>query len=98
MANKFVIIFNNASKEQQDLITHRLQGTKYQFWHWMENVWLVTTDENVTAKSFAEWLEKFTGITRFYVVFRIDGPCPYWGRNIDEAWKWMAKFWGPPDV
>jgi hypothetical protein len=97
MASKFIIIFNNASKIQQDIITQRLKETSYPYWHWMENVWLVTTTDNITAKSFADWLEDITEIPHSdYVVFRVDGPCPYWGRNNNDAWNWMKEIWGPP--
>lgn len=101
MSNRFILVVDDASKEQRDTITQRLQGLKshgYGYWHWMETMWLVAgVPDGVTPKSFIEWLEQTPGIDKLtYVVFAVNGLCPYWGRNTKEAWDWMLKSWGEP--
>jgi hypothetical protein len=98
MSSNFVIVVENASKEQRDTITHRLKGTNFGLWHWIETMWLVTgVEDGVTPKSFCEWLEQTPGIDGLtYIVLKVNGPCPYWGRNNEKAWDWMSKNWGKP--
>lgn len=100
MSNRFVIVVDNASKEQLDTITQRLQDTGYGFWHWVEYMWLVSgVPDGVTPKSFCEWLEKTPGIESLtYIVLKVNEPCPYWGRNERKAWEWMERYWSKPST
>ena len=86
---------DGASKELKDIITKRLQGAKYGYWHWMEDVWLVSgVLDGVTPKSFSEWLELTPGVQLItYLIIKIGSPSSYWGRNSKEGWDWMHKYW-----
>ena len=99
MSRRFIIVVEDATKEQKDTITNRIKGLEkhgYGYWHRMENMWLVTQIvETVTPKSFCTWLEKTPGIDKLtYIVFEVNGESPYWGRGNKESWDWMSESWG----
>jgi hypothetical protein len=102
MSNKFIIVFDNPTKEQSDIITKRLAELPppYKYWHWIEHAWLVSgAPDDITSKSFCDWLEQTPGINLLiYIVFQVKGSAPYWGRNNKDAWEWMTLNWESTSV
>ena len=98
MSSRFILVIDDASKEQRDIITKRLDNLKdhgYGYWHWMEAMWLISgAPDKIEPSAISKWLERTPGIEKLtFVVFKVNGPCPYWGRGNDEGWVWMEKNW-----
>ncbi len=55
MTKKFVIMVDDSTPEQQNAVTAYLEG-KGGFWHWLSDVWLFATDEEMTCVSIRDRL------------------------------------------
>lgn len=97
MTGHFVIAVDGDAKSVKDAITTRLAAAGYGYWHWMEDVWLVTgVATGVTAQILGEWLEETPGVSSLhYLVLEVAPGKSYWGRNIQPSWDWMSTEWRP---
>ena len=95
MSRQYVIAIEGGSKELRDAITRRLAGAGYGYWHWMEDVWLVSgVPDDVTPQTMSEWLEKTPYFANTHcLIIRVGTPTSYWGRNVKDSWEWMSKNW-----
>ena len=80
-------------------LTAYLQGTGFQVWHWLDDLWLITdAPDELTPQGFAKAIETVIPalLVNSFIVFKLEGSPPYFGRAPQEAWTWMLTHWGPP--
>lgn len=97
--NRFMIAAGGLSPQQQDVITKWLQGHDWQFWHWIENVWLLTgVPDSVTPRTLWDEIIAMDGMNGISGVVIQEGFAPvFWGGNQPESWEWMKSYWGRAD-
>lgn len=80
-------------------ITSYLLGRGWQVWHWFDDLWLTTNlPADMTAQRLSGELEQgVAGLSvAEFLVIQLENVPSYYGRLNDEAWGWIAHFWGPP--
>ncbi|OOF38986.1 hypothetical protein BKK50_11185 [Rodentibacter rarus] len=79
MVKKFIILVDeDFNKEQRNAITNFFKG-KYAYWHWIGNVWLITTkNETDTVNTIRDELIKLTNRGAILVI------------NASESSGWAA--------
>lgn len=84
----------SVSAEDRDLITGFLQGKGWHVWHWVQDLWIVKTDEYVNfAVLMNELLEK-VGDKQLVFIEATD-QSSYLVNVSSNAIPWLAKHWPP---
>ncbi|MEJ1379329.1 MAG: hypothetical protein RPU34_05890 [Candidatus Sedimenticola sp. (ex Thyasira tokunagai)] len=88
--NNFAIALNAGTPTQRNEITNYLSNQKWAYWHWIDDFWVVQVPNDYTPKTLHDKLEQETDIdTPTMLIFEFTGRVNFWGRNKDEAWKWL---------
>ncbi|HVT29151.1 MAG TPA: hypothetical protein VHE81_14140 [Lacipirellulaceae bacterium] len=96
---KFIISCDSIQKPLADAVTRAIASAQYDYWHWIDDFWIVQTDKVHTAKFLWEFVTKSVpalSVTTMLVA-RIDSPQSYWGLAPNDAWTWLKGHeWGEP--
>ena len=97
MNNRFVIALDNGTPEQQDVITQFLKSKGYEFWHWIEDLWLLSNvPVGTTPRSLWQELNELPEIAgQNMIVLMMNSSIAHWGQLPQSAWLWLSKNWGP---
>jgi len=98
MSRRFVVAIQGIPAPVANAVTKQLQASGLGFWHWMENVWLVTAAPSkgeVTAKSLSDWLAKTPGVPqgRMLVIRADSDSTEHWGIQDLKSWNWFTSEW-----
>src|SRR5512135_2853599 len=96
MNNRFVIALDNGTPEQQDAITRFLDKRKFEFWHWIEDLWLLSNVPlGITPRNLWEELNALPELTgQDMVVMMFNSGIAHWGQLPQSAWHWLSENWG----
>jgi hypothetical protein len=96
MAKKFVIAIDSGNQVIRNQITTYLKTKNWGFWHWFDDIWLLSAvEEFQTPKSIYELLVAHASIgNQTIIVFDVDSDSrSYWGRAKQDAWEWLSTQW-----
>lgn len=90
---RFLVVFDDATPEQQNLITEYFASMDYGYWHQMTDVWLVAdADISLTAADLRNALK--TLVPRgTLLVMRIDDPRAWAGFGKPKVFEWLKTEW-----
>ena len=96
MNRKFIIITSNASGNQADTITDVLSESFPKVWHWIDNTWIVVTDDPfVSAEEL--WRDKLQANPSLGdvsgVCFEVHGRSEFAGFHHKASWDWLYRNW-----
>ena len=96
MNNRFVIALDNGTSEQQNAITLHLKKRGFEFWHWIEDLWLLSNVPlGVTPRRLWEELNELPELAgQDMIVFMVNSGIAYWGQLPQNAWRWLGENWG----
>ncbi len=98
MTSRFVAIVDDATKEQQDIVTNWLRTTPLGFWHYLSDIWLI-----------ADWQDKYTTASlrdqlkvllpgKITLVMKVEDPSAWAALGPTENFKWLHSTWaGKPE-
>ena len=90
---RMIVSLNSGNPEQRNEITKYFENNALEFWHWIDDTWLIIVNDNITPKILHESIEARTNVgTPTMLVFEFNGDITFWGRNKPEAWQWLSKF------
>jgi len=100
MSQKYVIVIDDGTAQQNDAITVYMQGKGWHVWHWIGNLWLLTgVPLEVRPRVLYEELLRIPTLhDARMIVMKVEGEPSYWGNAPADAWTWMTEKWGKPDV
>ena len=97
MKKKFIIMIGEAPTKERDAITEYLRDSKYAWWHWLSDSWLVVdTSGEASPLSLTKLIgELAPGVHR--LVFEILGDGNWYGFGPIEKEKnmftWLRETW-----
>ncbi|WP_210446473.1 hypothetical protein [Pantoea ananatis] len=98
MGKKFIIAVDKSTSIKNKALIEYLKQRKFAYWHWLSNLWLVTTsDETITAPIIrAEVREIFT--KEHMLVIEMSKAGDTWagfGPNSEKRsmFKWLKNTW-----
>lgn len=92
---RFVVIINEASKEQQDKLSkHFSKGEKYGWWHWFQDAWLLTSNnDDITARKIRDEMLEEAPETKCLVLEAGDNPYLWAGFGTEKEFEWLHTTW-----
>lgn len=85
------ITLNAGTPIQRNEITKLFSNKGWAYWHWMDDFWIVQVPDEFTPKSLHIIIEELSDIGKpTMLIFEFKGRINYWGRNKEEAWKWLS--------
>lgn len=98
MNNRFVISIEGGAVEQRDALTLHLKAKNFEFWHWLEDLWLLANVPlEVTPKSLWEELNAMPTLAGLHMlIIKTNGAVTYWGWLPAPAHTWLSEKWGVP--
>ena len=93
-----IIVLDRGAPEQQDRITLFLRNRNYQWWHYIDNLWLLSDlPVGVTPKAIWDEVTEATNLrdARILVII-FNTHVAHYGFLNSEAWPWLAQHFGPP--
>jgi hypothetical protein len=93
---RFVVVIQGVTAAQADAITAAVRDSKkFNWWHWMDQTWLLLTNELYTPKTVAEWIQTRGGLVwPAQKILVLDSDThDFWGSVQAEAWPWMRDHW-----
>lgn len=85
------IALNAGTPIQRNEITTLFSVLGWAYWHWIDDFWIVQVPNEFTPKSLHAKIEELPSIgAPTMLIFEFNGQIGYWGRNKDEAWKWLS--------
>ncbi len=96
MINRFIIALDNARPDQQDAVTRFLKEHDFEFWHWIEDLWLLSNVSiGVTPQTLWEELNAIPALTgQDMVILAFNSGISHWGQLPKSSWNWLAQNWG----
>ena len=98
MKKRFVVIIENSTKEQNDSFLEWIRGEKVGWWHWFQNVWLLSNvGGDLTSKGVRDKVrEFFPGANTLVLELRENegtwsGFGPVGGKR--NMFAWLKKSW-----
>lgn len=94
--NKFIVAISDATAENRDAISTRLKKLGFGYWHWMPDIWLLTTSSAATAESIRDEVMKVApDSVNIFVTPVADPPGGIiWSAYTpEEWWEWLNKNW-----
>ena len=96
MKKRFIVCINNATDEQRRLFTEYVG--KYSWWHYMQNIWLVTDTTNTLTASIIRDKAKDIFQLETIMVFQLDSKNDTWagfGPNNENVnmYTWINANW-----
>lgn len=98
MRRRFVIGIDSLDEAQQKQFREYI-GPKGAWWHWIENLWLLTTkNETITAEQIRDKIQSINGNARV-VVFEFPEDITWAASSSRNAagknlYDWLVKPWG----
>ena len=87
----FAIALDSGTVEERNEITNLFDTKKWAYWHWIDDFWIVQVPDDFTPKKLDEIIASDTILnTRTRLIFEFQGKINYWGRNTEDAWKWLS--------
>ncbi len=93
---KFLIVTEGITKAQSDSLTDFLKNSNsFGYWHWIEDLWLVTANSEESAKSlYLKVMANVPSLTAATMLIVGFDPLTHWGRLNKDAWPWMHTNFG----
>lgn len=98
MSKRFAALLANCSKEEEDAVTQYVKN-KFGWWHWLPNVWLISTSTDLTARKLRDDLQQIVPKKHMLILELSDTGHDTWsgfGPATDEQnmFAWIRKYWG----
>lgn len=93
--NKFIVAISEANAQKRDAISDYVKGRGYGYWHWMPDIWLLTTSKPVTAEQIRNALMRVARGINILVTPVVAPPegMP-WALYAPDEWaEWLEKNW-----
>lgn len=93
MKQRFVILVDNPTKEQQNRITQFFKSQPTGYWHWFSDAWLITdtTGEWAAGSIRSKIQELVPGIDT--LVLKVDNDKGWAGFGKKEKFAWLFRTW-----
>jgi hypothetical protein len=93
--SKFIVAISDATAENRDAISNRLKNLGFGYWHWMPDIWLLTTSSALTAESIRDEVMKLAPSINIFVTPVANPPGGMiWATYSPEEWQeWLNKNW-----
>lgn len=93
MKNRFVLLIDNATKEQQNTITNLFKSKGLGYWHWYSDAWLLTDaslkwDQGSIRDLVQEYLP---GVDT--LVIKVESAYQWAGFGKKEKFAWLHESW-----
>ena len=98
MKKRFVVMIETSSKEQNDSFLEWIKEERLGWWHWFQNVWLLSNSRgHLSASDIRDKLKEFYG-TANTLVLELRGADDTWsGRGPKNEkrnmFKWIKSNW-----
>jgi len=95
LSNKFIVAVSDATAQKRDAISIHLKDRGFGYWHWMPDIWLLTTSSEATAESIRdEVLKVAPGVNIFVTPVATPPGGMVWATYSPEEWQeWLNKNW-----
>lgn len=92
MKQRFVILVDDATPEQQNAVTLFLKG-KFGYWHHFSDAWLVTTTRDEwNAKTIRDAVQKAV-VGPNILVLKVDAPKGWAAYGTEGIFQWLHSTW-----
>jgi len=93
--NKFIVATSDATAENRDAISRRIKSLGFGYWHWMPDLWLLTTFSALTAESIRDDLLKVApGVNIFVMPVAAPPQGLNWALYSPTEWaEWLNQNW-----
>ena len=93
MKNRFILVINDTTKEQQDTITCFFKDAGQGYWHWFSDLWLLTDSSDTwTLITIREKVRELIPSGSF-LVFSVENGKEIAGYCPREMIEWITKDW-----
>ncbi|WP_137923938.1 hypothetical protein [Cupriavidus sp. 2SB] len=94
MAKRFIaMVGEEVTKEQRDQVTAFVKSKGLGFWHWVGNVWLLTSSsDDLTASTLRDSIRDLTGGDPMVMVLEVE-PKTWAGFGLTGRFEWIKKNW-----
>jgi hypothetical protein len=93
MKRRFIVCIDQATSEQQNLLTQFLKNKGVGYWHWFSDLWLVTdTTLQISANSLRDEINTILPGAHKLVV-QIDGQQTWSGFGPTQMFNWLKNTW-----
>ena len=98
MKKRYIICFDNLSKEQSSKITEYLKDSGYGWWHWISDVWFVTDNKDRTsAAKLRDEMKKLIKSKKMVIIELNENNDTWAGVTINDPekkmFKWLHNSW-----
>jgi hypothetical protein len=92
---KFIVAISDATAKNRDAVSNRLKSLGFGYWHWMPDMWLLTTNSAATAESIRDEVMKVVpGVNIFVTPVATPPDGMVWAAySPEEWWEWLNKNW-----
>jgi len=93
MKQRFVVLADEISKEQQDVITAFFKEQPTGYWHWFKDSWLIIDISNVwsVAKIRDKIQELVPGVN--VLVLKVESGTDWAGFGRKDKFEWLHETW-----
>jgi len=98
MKNRFIVVLNESTSEQDKEFIKYIKSEKIGWWHWIDNLWMLrTTNEKISAQSLRDKIGEIYPSVRI-MVFELGEKRDTWsgrGPKTEEKnmFTWIKKNW-----
>ena len=91
--NRFAVIVDDSTREQQNIITEFLRGQECSFWHYLSDVWLVyEIGKDWSAVILRDKLHEIMP-TKTALVLKVPSGSGWAGFGPANVFKWVRESW-----
>jgi hypothetical protein len=92
--NKFIVAISGGNRFIRNAITNHVK-TRFAYWHWMPDLWLLKTDRPVNAEQIRDAMMKLApGVNVFVTPVASPPDGMNWAMYAPEEWgEWLNKNW-----
>jgi hypothetical protein len=93
MTKRFVVVVDDATKAEQDVVTNWLKTTPLEFWHYLSDLWLVADGQDQhTTITIRDQLKALLP-QKTVLILTIDQAEAWAARGPVEKFKWLHTTW-----
>lgn len=101
MKKRFIVLIERSTKDQNESFLSWIKGQKLSWWHWFQNVWLLSNSSgSFSAESIRDNVKEFYPGANIFVEELREGEGTWagLGPNSEERnmFSWLRRTWRKP--
>ncbi|MES1934325.1 hypothetical protein T35B1_17051 [Salinisphaera shabanensis T35B1] len=93
MKNRFILVVDDATKEQRDEITRFFKEQQTGYWHWFKDTWLITDiSQRWNSVSLRDAIQRLVpGVNT--LILKVESGTDWAAFGRKEQFEWLHKTW-----